>query len=318
MLDKLFSKPPIGAYCELQELINLRYSAQKLHLAQRNRALSLLTGPNNTNFRGRGIDFEEVRGYQPGDDIRTIDWRVTARTGAAHTKVFREERERPVLVVTDQRDGMFFGSKHSCKSVLAGHYSALLCWAALNQGDRIGGLVFSGRRHREVRPRRSRRSVLAYLHELVEFNRALPYQDDGPQWQFSDMLSDLRRIAKPGSAIFIVSDFQGALDGRAMEHLYQLSRHSEIAALFCTDPLEAQLPRGGSYTVTDGQQRSRLHTGDNSLRSAFSARFNNAVQQLRTDYGQLGIPLIEASTAESPLKRLHTYYGDPRGNAVAS
>ena len=115
MVHALTQAPPEGAYCSLQDLIGLRYAARKLDITQRRRALSLLSGPNKTNFRGRGIDFEEVRAYQAGDDIRTIDWRVTARTGDAHTKLFREERERQILLSVDQRNTMFFGSQ-ACRS----------------------------------------------------------------------------------------------------------------------------------------------------------------------------------------------------------
>src|SRR6056300_461999 len=153
--------PARGAYATLEDLIALRFPAQQLRLARRKKALSALTGPNKSNFRGRGIDFEEVRSYQPGDDIRTIDWRVTARTGSAHTKLFREERERPVLVVVDQRSSMFFGSSHCFKSVLAAQLASLIAWSALDAGDRVGGLVFNGEEHREIRPRRSRKNVLA-------------------------------------------------------------------------------------------------------------------------------------------------------------
>ena len=137
-----------------------------MRLGRRNRALSVLAGPNKSNFRGRGIDFEEVRNYQPGDDIRSIDWRVTARTGTAHTKLFREERERPVLVAVDQRSSMFFGSSHCFKSVLAAQLASLLAWSALDAGDRVGGLVFNDASHREIRPRRSRKTVLALLSQI--------------------------------------------------------------------------------------------------------------------------------------------------------
>ena len=126
------TSPARGAYADLNDLIALRFPARQLGLARRNRALNALAGPNKSNFRGRGIDFEEVRSYQPGDDIRTIDWRVTARTGSAHTKLFREERERPVLVVVDQRSEMFFGSSHCCKSVLAAQLASLVAWSALD------------------------------------------------------------------------------------------------------------------------------------------------------------------------------------------
>jgi uncharacterized protein (DUF58 family) len=304
-------QPPLparGPYCELQELIELRYAANKLDLSQRRRALSLLSGPNKTNFRGRGIDFEEVRSYQPGDDIRTIDWRVTARTGSAHTKLFREERERPVLVCTDQRNRLFFGSQHCCKSVLAAQLAALLSWAALQGGDRVGGLVIGDAEHHEVRPRRSRRSVLALLNHLCDLNRALPVEPPERALQFSDLLVELRRIAKPGSALFIVSDFSDALDQRALEHIHQLSRHMEITALHCSDPLERELPRAGRYTVTDGISRTDLQTGSRSIRQSFSERYTHGLQRLQSQYSQLGIPVIEASTDKSPLALLQSFY----------
>jgi uncharacterized protein (DUF58 family) len=308
-MSLLLSSPPVvGAYCELSALIEARYVAGKLDLSQRRRALSLLTGPNKTNFRGRGIDFEEVRNYQPGDDIRTIDWRVTARTGEAHTKIFREERERPVLVVADQRGDMFFGSKTCCKSVLAAHLTALICWSSLQNGDRVGGLVFNDQEHHEVRPRRSRRSVLALLNHLCDLNAQLPSETRAHQVDITNVLIDLRRIAKPGSAIYIVSDFAGALDDTAMEHFYQLSRHMEITAIHCSDPLERALPDAGRYTVTDGVNRTDLATGAAALRDGFSHHFDSSLQALRSAYGKLGVPVIEARTEQAPLRLLQSYY----------
>jgi uncharacterized protein (DUF58 family) len=305
-------QPSNGAYCAIADLIQMRHPAQKLDLRQRRRALSLLAGSSKANFRGRGIDFEEVRSYQPGDDIRTIDWRVTARTGDAHTKLFREERERPVLVVVDQRSSMFFGSEFCCKSVLAAHFGALLAWSALGRGDRVGGLVFNEHEHRETRPRRSRRSVLALLHNLDELNRSLPLPPAEQPLQFTGLLSDLRRIAKPGSAVFLISDFSGALETRALEHLYQLSRHTEITALHCADKLEAELPARGNYTVTDGSQRARLFTGNAELRRRYREHFSERLARLHEEYGKLGIPVLEAGTHDSPLARLQSVYGDNR------
>lgn len=298
----------LGPYCELQRLIEARYAADRLNLNQRRRALSMLAGPNKTNFRGRGIDFEEVRNYQPGDDIRTIDWRVTARTGTAHTKIFREERERPVLVVVDQRRDMFFGSQTCCKSVLAGHIAALLCWSSLQNGDRVGGLVFNDSEHREIRPRRSRRSVLALLNHLCELNHQLPNEGSERALGLENVLVDVRRIAKPGCAIFIVSDFADALQESAMEHIYQLSRHMEITAIHCSDPLERALPKAGRYTVTNGRERTDLLTGKAALGSSFSNRFDDFLSGLRSAYGRLGIPVIEAGTDQSPLHLLQSYY----------
>ncbi|MEE8059639.1 MAG: DUF58 domain-containing protein [Pseudomonadales bacterium] len=311
-----------GAYIELDDLIGARFSAKDLKLQQRRRALSLLAGPNKTNFRGRGIDFEEVRAYQPGDDIRTIDWRVTARTGKAYTKLFQEERERPLLVVTDQRQPMFFGSQHCFKSMLACYLSALIIWSGLQNSDRVGGLVFGNQRQQEIRPRRSRKSALALMHLMLEFNRELNRDSDlntdldsSLTQRLEETLIDLRRIARPGSALYIVSDFAGFNQGDTLKHLHQLSRHCEITSLFVYDPLERELPPPGQYTVTDGNQRSLIHTGGSQTRQRYNQHFDNKLQQLHQQLSKLGIPLIEVGTDQAPLQRLLYYFGASKSGA---
>jgi uncharacterized protein (DUF58 family) len=304
--------PAAGAYADLSTLIAMRFPAQQLKLSKRRRALSVLAGPNKTNFRGRGIDFEEVRSYQSGDDIRTIDWRVTARTGDAHTKLFREERERPVLIVVDQRSSMFFGSRHCFKSVLAAHLAALLGWAALNNGDRVGGLIYNDSDHRELRPRRSRKNVLALLSELERYNQLLPGQHNTHDESFEAMLNNLRRVARPGSSLYLISDFRGASSERSREHMFELAKHTEITAVACSDTLESELPRAGSYTVTDGDKRSELQTGDRNARTRYALEFSEHRYNLTQQFGRLGIPLIEAATHQPPFQVLQTYYGEKR------
>ena len=296
----------------MADLIALRFPARQLRITRKSRALSVLAGPNKSNFRGRGIDFEEVRSYQPGDDIRTIDWRVTARTGSAHTKVFREERERPVLVVVDQRNSMYFGSSHCFKSVIAAQLASLLAWSALDNGERVGGLVFNDSQHREIRPRRSRKNVLALLSQLEAYNRLLPQEQPPGSHNFADMLANLRRIARPGSSLFLISDFRGADEERAQEHLYQLAQHTEITALACSDPLETKLPRAGRYAVTDGVERSELATADKRLRASYQQHAEQRAQTLGQNLQRLGIPLLRASTDQAPFVLLQTYYGESR------
>ncbi|MCB1690629.1 MAG: DUF58 domain-containing protein [Halioglobus sp.] len=304
--------PARGAYAQLDELIALRFPAKQLKLGRRNRALSNLAGPVKSNFRGRGIDFEEVRSYQPGDDIRTIDWRVTARTGSAHTKLFREERERPVLVVVDQRNSMFFGSSYCFKSVLAGHLASLLAWSALNGGDRVGGLVFNNDEHQEIRPRRSRKAVLTLLSQISSYNSALPLSSANETGSFAGMLSNLRRITRPGSSLFLISDFRGASDEGAREHLFELAKHTELTALACSDPMESDLPRAGTYAVTNGSERSELHTGNRQLRDSYRLRLQQQHELLRNDLARLGVPLLQASTHQPPFGLLQTYFGETR------
>jgi uncharacterized protein (DUF58 family) len=302
--------PASGVYLQLPDLIALRFAARQLQLRRRKRALSQLSGPIKSNFRGRGIDFEEVRSYQPGDDIRTIDWRVTARTGSAHTKLFREERERPVLIVVDQRSCMFFGSSHCFKSVLAGHIASLLAWSALQGGDRVGGLVFNELGHQEIRPRRSRKTVLTLLSQLASYNTALPLTAAMESDSFTHMLSNLRRIARPGSSLFLISDFRGAAQAGAQEHLFELSKHTELTAIACTDPLEFELPRAGTYAVTDGIHRSELRTGDRHLQQQYRERQQQQRAQLSNNLLQLGVPLLQAVTNRAPFALLQEYFGE--------
>ncbi len=157
----------------LDELILLKADAHGYSFLPRQPVHSLLAGRHASRLRGRGLAFEELRRYQPGDDVRSIDWRATARRGAAHVRVYSEERERPVLLVVDQRTPMFFGSRHAMKSVVAAQLAALSAWRTLRVGDRVGGIVFNEAELVEIRPKRSQTTVLRLLNEVVRFNQAL-------------------------------------------------------------------------------------------------------------------------------------------------
>ena len=300
-----------GPYSDLDTLIGCRFFSRDLKLHQKNSALSLLTGPNKTNFRGRGIEFEEVRAYQAGDDIRTIDWRVTARSNNAYTKLFREERERPVLVVCDQSQSMFFGSESCFKSVMASYISSVIAWAALNNGDRIGGLVFGNDGHNETRPRRNRQTVLHLIHQLLEYNKRLKltsahnHEDSN---RLEKVLIDLRRIAKPGSAIYIISDFYN-FNNNTKKQLHHLSKHCEVTAFYIYDRLEEKLPPSGQYAVTDGANELTIFTGKESYRNAYESNFKQTYDEIRQHCSKSGIPLIPIKTSDKPLRILHKYFG---------
>lgn len=298
-LDSL-SDVPLGAYSELDDLIRLRHGAYDIRLKNQHKAFSLLVGPYQTKFRGRGIEFEEVRKYQAGDDVRNIDWRVTARTGTTHTKIFCEERERPVLLLVDQSRSMFFGSETCFKSVTAAHTASLFAWAALQQNDRIGGLVFNGQEHSEVRPKRKIKNVLRFVSEINRLNHSLRKDFAANGHGINSALEELRRIARPGSNIFIISDFK-LLNNDGLKNLYYLCRHNDISAIQIYDPLEEDLPVKGYYSITDGKERFTMFTGDNSLRSSYQKSFEENVEKLKHLLGPIGIPLIQLSTLESPL-----------------
>jgi uncharacterized protein (DUF58 family) len=307
--------PLHGAYCDLAELTGAHFAARDLQLRQLRRALSQLTGASRSSLRGRGLEFEEVRAYQAGDDIRAIDWRVTARSDRPFTKLFREERERPLLLLADQRQPMFFGSHCCFKAKLAAYLGALLAWSGLLGGDRVGGLVLGNAGHHEIRPRRTRKTVMAWLNALHAFNHQLR-RDTGLQRGSTESLvaalTDLRRSARPGSAIYLISDFSGAEHPRAQEQLSRLARHCELTALFIYDPLERELPPPGLYTVTDGSARSVLDSADAALRARHRDAFEQRRQTLRQQFTALAVPLLEIATTQPPLAALRRRPGGGR------
>lgn len=299
-------QPLHGAYCEIDELTTARFSAAVTPLHAQKIARAQLLGNTRAILRGRGLEFEEVRAYQAGDDVRAIDWRVTARNGKPFTKLFREEREKPLLIVVDQRQPMFFGSRHCFKSKLAAYLGAWLAWSGLEQGDRIGGLIFGNDERHEIRPRRTRKTAMAWLNALQHFNRQLNRNTrlHSPEQSLLDALTNLRRVAKPGSTIYLVSDFHGSTHPQVREHLYALARHCEITALFIFDPLERELPPPALYAVTDGSARVTLDSGDRRLRENHRAAFDKHVQYTRQLLQSLAIPMLEISTDEPPLQQL--------------
>ncbi|MDM7859990.1 DUF58 domain-containing protein [Alteromonas sp. ASW11-36] len=256
------------------ELVRYRHHTKALDLSPSANPQAQLSGSYISRIKGRGMEFDESRHYQPGDDIRAIDWRVTARTGKTHTKVFREERERPVYVLTDMSKTMQFGSEFVLKSVQAAHLAALIAWSAIERGDKLGSIGFNDEYHLETKPRNRQAAVLAVLHHLLELqnrpsNHALKRPLTGSSSStsansFYDACARLVRLAKPGSLVWLVSDFQ-QLDTATTRLLTNLSRHCEVRAAVINDPLELHLPDSverQSLTVTDGVNNQSLVLGD--------------------------------------------------------
>ncbi len=309
-----------GAYTRIQDLIRLRYAVRELDSLVLPRSTNPLSGLLTSNFRGRGIDFAEVRVYQPGDDVRTIDWRVTARTQTPHTKLFQEEKERPVLLLVDQSSSMFFGSRVALKSVTAAEAAAIIAWTNLDRGDRVGGIVFTEGRHREIRPRRSKHSVLRLLHEIDEFNHALSRenateQDSAEQNDYmAEALRNVRRVAKHGSTIFLISDFR-SLNEQARIHLRHLSHHNDIVGILVFDSLERSLPAPDLYTITDGVKKARINTANKNYRADYESAFDTYLTDIRSEFARIKSPLLEISTSEPVVKTLSNRFSEQAAQA---
>jgi len=261
-----------GIHLTAAELIALRPRCNALRLPMRQAAASALAGAYRSRFRGRGVDFVESRNYQPGDDIRNMDWRVTARTGRAHTKVFQEERERPVLVVLDATPSLFFGTRRRLKSVAAGQMAAAVAWAAVRRGDRIGGFLFAPGRHRELRPAGGRRGAMRLIQALVEWLEpagAAPAARDAAAQPLSMALERVRHAVRPGSLVIVISDFF-SLDGDCNRHLSRLRQHNDVIACQVLDAAEHQLPPG-RYPISDGEEATVLDMGQTASRKRYEA-----------------------------------------------
>ena len=298
-----------GAYTDLRDLIRLRYAAREITDLADNKTSNPLAGLLSSNFRGRGIDFAEVRVYQPGDDVRTIDWRVTARTQTPHTKLFQEEKERPVLILVDQSASMYFGSQVTFKSVLAARAAALIAWAALERGDRVGGIIFSEQGHREVRPRRNKHAVLRLLNEIHDFNIALnkgsatreaAYSEN----YFTEALANVRRVTKHGSVIFIISDFANYSEESRI-HLQPLARHNDVVGIHISDPLERQLPTPDLYSITNGTDSSRINTANRKHRDAYESGFQQQMAMIQEEFMRVRSPLLTLQTHQSIIEGLN-------------
>ena len=297
----LFRKPADSASelvsVSLKTLIDLAKPAGRLDLQHsRNRARQ--SGDYVSRFKGRGMEFDETRLYQPGDDIRTIDWKVTARTGKTHTKVFREERERPVFISVDDRLTMRFATRGVFKSVLAAKLAALLAWAAEYHGDRIGGQLFSEHECRELKPQNGRHAVLRFLNALVN-----PPDPADKDFTLDQVLARLNQHARPGSLVYIISDFRGIND-QSETHIAKLSRHCEVVLIFIYDPLESNLPVKGRYRFTDELRDVVIDTGDQQRLSAYHQRFAERQQRLELLAKKRGLAFIQCSTTEDPLQCL--------------
>ena len=297
-----------------QSLIQLRMQARQLSL-NKSKIHAKQGGAYLSSFKGRGMEFDESRIYQAGDDIRNIDWRVTARTGTAHTKVFREERERPVLLWLDLNDSMMFATRNKFKSVIAAEIATLIAWSAANNNDRIGALIFSPEEHIEIKPRRGKSAVLNFIGQISK-HRAwngthTPVQPDSKRYMAS-AISRLRKVTHPGSLIFMISDFRD-MDEKAWSHLANTARHNDIILIKITDPIEMDLPPAGSYKLTDGIRELQIRTSKN-VRENYHRRYADTNTQLEKFCRQNRIHLISISTGDDSINKLISGLGAQPSN----
>ena len=316
--NTLATLEPHGANIVLGDLLRWRLAARHIPLENR-RNSSQLAGGRRSTLRGRGIDFDEVRLYQAGDDVRAIDWRVTARTGKPHTKVFREEKERPVILVIDLRSAMFFGSRRCFKSVLVAHTAALLAWATLEAGDRIGAMLISDDGIVDIKPRRSRHTVLQLFRQILTIsqrqalanknwiNKNSAVNSGAPS--LHNAMQQLRSITKPGSCIILLSDFHDWSEDCARA-LHPVVRHSQCFAVQSTDELEQKMPTLGLVRLRSALRTATIDTQDQKMLARFQQQQQQQQQQLHDALQTLKIPKLSLHTNELLFPALRRFFSN--------
>ena len=273
----------------LDELLALSAVAHGASLARSRKSPALRSGGHASRWRGRGVDFRESRIYLPGDEIRHMDWRVTARSGKAHTKVFQEEREQGLLIVMDLNPGMRFGTRVRFKNVQAARAAALLAWMAAAGGDRIGALGFGGGINGEVKPAGGRRGVLRVLRALRDWDAAADPARNDP---LSTGLARVRRLLRPGMRMILLTD-GFSIDAESERLLPQLAGRHEIAVVLLRDALELVAPPPGRYALHLGAARRVLDFGDAEVRRAWAQRFADARARLSDECRKVGVRVLD-------------------------
>lgn len=313
-----FSLAQPGVSVDAAALARLEVAARDFHFLPRQPVHSVLAGRHASRVRGRGLTFEELRLYLPGDDIRSMDWRVTARTGKPHVRVYTEEKDRPVLLVVDQRINMFFGSRRAMKSVSAAEAAALAAWRVLAEGDRVGGVVLGDDRIEAFAPRRSRDAVQQLLGGIARFNQAL--RADAPArraaGQLNAALERTARMARHDCLVIVISDFDGH-DSRTRDLMLALATHNDVLTILVHDPFLGALPGSGQLVVSDGELQVELGFGHAATRRNIAEFADARARALLDWHHAMGVPLLPLSAAEETAPQLRRLLGRPLQQAPA-
>lgn len=309
--QKATERPSSAVYANLNTLIRLQVKASGFSFLPRQPIHSILAGRHASRLRGRGLNFEEIRAYLPGDDVRNMDWKVTARTRKPHIRVYTEERDRPVWLLVDQRMSMFFGSRGAMKSVRAAEVTALSAWRTRAVGDRVGALIFNDNEITLLRPASSLDSITRLLGSVVKFNQKLGLQNATPPnpAQLNRALEQMQRIAAHDALIVLISDGDG-MDEQSTRQITRLSEHNDVLAVSILDPMEEELPMGANRIISDGFHQLEMP----SEKASIARKYHEETIQRREAFVRLSrlrsIPLLRVRTDEDPLPQIRRQIGE--------
>ena len=294
-----------GVRVSVQELRRLRGAAAGLGTPPPGIVSTLFPGAFRAIYHGRGLEFHEARGYQSGDDFRSLDWRVTARTGRLHTKIFQEEREHSLHILLDSGPSMWFGTRNAFKWVVAARVAALFGWIAVDQGDRLGATLFGTGANDFAQPaRRGESNLIRIFSLLARFGaEPVPPPPAAGVYGLGPALNRLQQRISPGSLVLILSDFQHP-PASLEAPLSAIAQHSEVAAIAVYDPLESKLPDAGRLPFTDGEHTLELDSGNSSLRAGYHNRFRQQQTQTAALFHRHRSMFLRLGTHEQPAAAL--------------
>lgn len=292
-----------GIYSNISDLLGFKFPVKRKKLAHQQTLISAKGGYHQAVRKGRGMSFTEVREYQPGDEIRHIDWKVTARTQKTHTKVFTEELEKPIICMTEQTPNLFFGSQERFKIVQALNISAIIGWLALNNGDKFGGQVFNNQQGIWNKPQQNHKSLLQFFQHALTLQSAIKSPIDSLNTSWTSQLEQVKKQINSGNRIFLIGDFLN----QPVSFFQQLShfrKRNQITLVHIFDALEKNLPKAGMLNFSNGFSKFRLDSNLVARQKDYQTAYEISWQALKSECGKLHIPVIEIDCAQNPVIEL--------------
>ncbi len=262
---------------------------KKIELSTKHLVNEVFGGEYHSVFKGRGMEFAEVREYTPGDDIRTIDWNVSARTGVPYVKLFEEERELTVMILVDASASGAFGTRIQMKRTLAAELSAVLAFSAVKNNDKVGLIIFTDQVEKYIPPRKGRSHVLRVIREVLD------HEPEHPGTSINTALEFMSRVIRKRSVTFMISDF---LDKDYEKSIKQASRKHDMLSFHLQDPWEIELPNLGLIQIHDGEtgETSLINTGNATLRKTYAANSKERFDSLRAFFKSSGLDYLPIRT----------------------
>jgi len=310
--NKPIASKPAGVYTNLDDLIRIQFKARNFSFLPKQAVSSILSGRYASRLRGRGLNFEEIRRYTPGDDIRTMDWKVTARTRSPHVRVYTEEKDRAVLLIVDQRLNMFFGTKDKLKSVTAAELAALGAWRGISVGDRVGAIVFNDTEMVEIKPAKSQKAVMSILGTIVRMNHALSatlkvVPNEG---MLNKVLKKAMALAPHDALVVVVSDCYGC-DNETQKLTAQLAIHNDVLCLLVHDPIRLN-PFNKQINVTNGSLHASLDLSNKTLRNKLTDDYRKEQEEITYFLQKLSAPLLMVSNQGDTIDQIKRLLGRTR------